>query len=81
MFITGPSVVKTVTHEDVNQETLGGTGVHTTVSGVAHAAFANEVEAIYATRRLLEYLPSNNRDSPPSRESQDTRHRQEPSLK
>lgn len=60
MFVTGPEVVKTVTNETVTKEDLGGAGVHTSKSGVAHGSFANDVEAIRAMRRLLDFLPSSN---------------------
>ena len=52
MFVTGPDVVKTVTHEDIDQEGLGGASVHTTKSGVADLAFDNDVEALLYARRL-----------------------------
>ena len=65
MFITGPNVVKAVTHEDVTFEELGGADVHSTRSGVAHFAVSSEAEALALTRRLLSYLPSNNVDDPP----------------
>lgn len=57
MFVTGPEVVKTVTNETVTKEELGGAKMHTTVSGVAHRAFANDIEAIASTRNLISYLP------------------------
>jgi len=60
MFVTGPSVVKAVTHEDVDAERLGGAATHTTVSGVAHIAAADEGEALLTARRILGYLPQNN---------------------
>ena len=65
MFVTGPNVVKTVTHEDVTQEELGGAETHAAKSGVAHFAEANEVDALFTIRRLLTYMPRNNRESPP----------------
>ncbi len=68
MFVTGPNVVKTVTHEDVSFEELGGALTHATRSGVAHVACENEVECLLAVRTLLSYLPSNNLDAPPARE-------------
>ncbi|MCP5545622.1 MAG: acyl-CoA carboxylase subunit beta [Akkermansiaceae bacterium] len=64
MFLTGPKVVKAVTHEDVDTETLGGAAVHTTRSGVAHLAYASEEAAMDAVRDLLTYLPQNNLQSP-----------------
>src|SRR5438874_945098 len=60
MFVTGPSVVKTVTHEDVTFDQLGGADAHATTSGVAHFAYDSELEALAAIRPLLSYLPSNN---------------------
>lgn len=60
MFVTGPEVVKTVTGEEVTKENLGGASVHTSKSGVAHDSFPNDVAAIRAMRRLLEFLPSSN---------------------
>ncbi len=66
MFITGPEVIKTVTREEVDLETLGGADTHSRISGVAHFAAANEEEALALTRQLLNYLPSNNAEPPPS---------------
>jgi len=63
MFVTGPEVVKTVTNEDVTKEELGGTIAHTEKSGVVHAAFPNDVAAIRAMRRLIDFLPSSNEKS------------------
>jgi propionyl-CoA carboxylase beta chain len=80
MFVTGPDVVKTVTHEEIDQEGLGGASVHTTKSGVADLAFDNDVEALLYTRRLLNFLPSSNRVPPPVRPSFDSIDRIEPSL-
>ncbi len=60
MFVTGPDVVKTVTHEEVTAEELGGAVTHTTRSGVADLAFENDVEAMMMTRRLFSFLPSSN---------------------
>jgi propionyl-CoA carboxylase beta chain len=60
MFVTGPEVVKTVTNEDVTKEELGGAVTHTTKSGVAHDAYPNDVAALRAMRRLLDFLPSSN---------------------
>ncbi|CAN7370305.1 acyl-CoA carboxylase subunit beta [Variovorax paradoxus] len=67
MFVTGPEVVKTVTHESVTAEELGGAVTHTTRSGVADMAFENDVEALMMLRRLYNYLPLNNREKPPVR--------------
>ncbi|MGZ3680774.1 MAG: acyl-CoA carboxylase subunit beta, partial [Ktedonobacterales bacterium] len=71
MFVTGPNVVKTVTHEDVTFEDLGGATVHSATSGVSHFAMPNETECLRAVRALLSYLPSNNMDDPPAIESDD----------
>ena len=67
MFVTGPEVVKTVTHEEVTFEELGGALVHASTSGVAHFAADGEEDAIFLTRKLLSYLPSNNLEDPPHR--------------
>ena len=67
MFVTGPEVVKTVTHEEVTAEELGGASAHTTRSGVADLAFDNDVEALLMLRRFFNYLPLNNREKPPLR--------------
>ena len=71
MFVTGPEVVKTVTHEEVTAEELGGATTHTSKSGVADLAFENDVEAIALLRRFFNYLPLNNREKPPVRPSGD----------
>jgi len=65
MFVTGPEVVKTVTHEEVTAEELGGAVTHTTKSGVADLAFENDVEALMMTRRLVGFIPASNREKPP----------------
>jgi propionyl-CoA carboxylase beta chain len=65
LFVTGPEVVKTVTHEEVSFEALGGALVHASTSGVAHFAADGEEDAIFLTRKLLGYLPSNNLEDPP----------------
>src|SRR5262249_62137579 len=65
MFVTGPEVVKTVTYEEVTAEELGGAVTHSAKSGVADLAFENDVEAMIMTRRLISYLPANNREKPP----------------
>src|SRR6185436_11586151 len=65
MFVTGPNVVKTVTHEDVDMEGLGGADVHAGKSGVAHFAHDSEPESLAAVRELFEFIPQNNRDSAP----------------
>jgi len=71
MFVTGPNVVKTVTHEDVSFEDLGGAITHASKSGVAHFACENEVECLQAIRKLFGYIPSNNMDDPPMAECSD----------
>ncbi|HWI26102.1 MAG TPA: acyl-CoA carboxylase subunit beta [Stellaceae bacterium] len=80
MFVTGPDVVKTVTHEAVTQEELGGALTHTARSGVADLAFENDVEALLQLRRFLGFLPASNREKPPLRASWDPPDRQEMSL-
>ncbi len=65
MFLTGPKVVKTVTHEDVTQEQLGGASVHASKSGVTHFAAENEEEAIALIKALISYIPSNNLETTP----------------
>ncbi len=80
MFVTGPDVVKTVTHEIVTAEDLGGAATHTQKSGVADLAFDNDVEALLQTRRFFDFLPENNKASVPLRPTADSPERQEPSL-
>jgi len=80
MFVTGPEVVKTVTHEEVTAEELGGAATHTTRSGVADRAFDNDVEALLMMRRFFNYLPLNNRDGVPERPSGDPPERLDRSL-
>ncbi|MDH5205837.1 MAG: acyl-CoA carboxylase subunit beta, partial [Hylemonella sp.] len=80
MFVTGPDVVKTVTHEEVTAEELGGAITHTTKSGVADLAFDNDVEALLMLRRLYNYLPLSNREKSPVRKSGDPIDRVEMSL-
>jgi len=80
MFVTGPNVVKTVTHEEVDAEYLGGAHTHTTRSGVAHLAAADEAEALDAVRRLLAHLPQNNLGEPPRIASADPVDRMDPAL-
>jgi propionyl-CoA carboxylase beta chain len=80
MFVTGPEVVKTVTHEEVSAEELGGAITHTTKSGVADMAFNNDVEALLMVRRLYNYLPANNREKAPIRKSGDPTERLDISL-
>lgn len=80
MFVTGPDVVKTVTHEEVTHEELGGAMTHSTKSGVADRAFENDIEALAMVRRFINYLPANNRTPPPHRPTPDRADRVEPSL-
>ena len=80
MFVTGPEVVKTVTHEEVTQEELGGAVTHATVSGVADLAFEDDVEALLRLRRFLDLLPASAREKPPVRHTADPADRHEHSL-
>ena len=80
MFITGPDVTKTVTHEDVTPEELGGSKVHTTRSSVADGAYDNDVVCLEEIRRLYDFLPLNNRDKAPSWPVEDDPRRQDMSL-
>ncbi|QGX97788.1 acyl-CoA carboxylase subunit beta [Roseovarius faecimaris] len=80
MFVTGPDVVKTVTNEQVTAEELGGASTHTRKSSVADAAFENDVEALAEVRRLVDFLPSSNREKPPVRPFFDEPGRVEDSL-
>ena len=80
MFLTGPGVVKTVTGEEVTQEELGGSSVHATKSGVAHFAAENEKEALLTIRRLISFLPSNNREQAPFIETTDPAGRYDDAL-
>jgi len=80
MFVTGPNVVKAVTHEEVTSEELGGAMTHASKSGVAHFACENEVECLQCIRRLLSFLPSNNVDDPPSVTPRDEANRCDPVL-
>ncbi len=68
MFVTGPNVVKTVTHEEVSFEELGGADTHATKSGVAHFAMDSEMEVLDGIRKLLEFIPQNWKDRPPEKE-------------
>jgi acetyl-CoA carboxylase carboxyltransferase component len=80
MFVTGPEVVRTVTHEDVDRERLGGASVHTAISGVAHLAARDEAEAMDFCRRILSHLPQNNLSRPALRETSDPRDRSDAEL-
>ncbi len=80
MFVTGPNVVRAVTHEDVDSERLGGAITHTTVSGVAHLAAMDEAESLDLTRRILGHLPQNNLSDAPRIPSHDPVDRRDPEL-
>ncbi len=80
MFVTGPDVVKTVTHESVTKEQLGGATTHNETSGVAHFAVANDRECLALVRSLLSYLPGNNIDDPPIGDQGDPVDRESPEL-
>ncbi len=80
MFVTGPSVVKTVTHEEVDFEALGGADVHGGTSGVAHFVHDSELESIAGIRALLAFMPSNNLDDPPLRATSDPTDRRDEEL-
>ncbi len=80
MFVTGPDVVRTVTHEEVTTEDLGGADVHGSVSGVAQFVADSEAEALLDVRWLVGFLPSNNLDSPPRRDTEDPPERRDEAL-
>jgi propionyl-CoA carboxylase beta chain len=80
MFVTGPNVVKTVTHEDVTMEELGGADTHSTTSGVAHFACDSEPECLQHIRDLFRFIPSNNLGDPPRGPGTDSRERRDESL-
>ena len=80
MFVTGPDVVKTVTHEEVTAEGLGGAATHSTISGVCDRAFENDIEALLMVRRFINYLPANNRATLPFRPTPDRADRLDMSL-
>ncbi len=80
MFVTGPDVVKTVTHETVTAEELGGAVSHSSRSGIADLAFENDVEALLMLRRFVNHLPANNRERPPVWVTQDVADRMDFSL-
>ena len=80
MFVTGPDVIKTVTHEDVTKEELGGAMTHNATSGVAHFAVPDDRECLQLIRELLGYLPSNNLDDPPRRATTDPVDREDAAL-
>ncbi|MCG6955532.1 MAG: acyl-CoA carboxylase subunit beta [Gemmatimonadetes bacterium] len=80
MFVTGPNVVKTVTHEDIDMEGLGGADVHASKSGVAHFACDSEAECLASVRELFHFIPQNNTELPPSRGTDDPHDRQDERL-
>src|SRR5687768_2638021 len=80
MFVTGPNVVKTVTHEDVTMEQLGGADTHAATSGVAHFACDSEPECLQHIRDLFRFIPSNNISDPPRGPGTDSRNRRDESL-
>ena len=80
MFVTGPDVIKAVTHEDVTFEELGGASVHASKSGVAHFAAENEEDALFLVQHLIDYLPSNNMQDPPLQPGNDDPLREAPEL-
>jgi acetyl-CoA carboxylase carboxyltransferase component len=80
MFVTGPDVVRSVTHEEVDFEQLGGAEVHATTSGVCHNVAESEADCLYLIRMLLSYIPQNNMEDPPFQATTDDRLRTEESL-
>jgi propionyl-CoA carboxylase beta chain len=80
MFVTGPDVIKTVTHEEVTKQELGGAMTHNAVSGVAHFVSRDDVECCAMIRELFSFLPSNNLEDPPRRATRDPIDRREESL-
>jgi len=80
MFITGPDVIRTVTHEEVTKSELGGATAHSTNSGVAHFALDTEEECLQGIRNLLSFLPSNNMEEPPFKETSDPPDRTDSSV-
>jgi acetyl-CoA carboxylase carboxyltransferase component len=80
MFVTGPDVVRAVTHEDVDRERLGGAAVHTSISGVAHLAAHDEATAIELARRVLDHLPQNNLSRAPRHDTDDPADRRDDAL-
>jgi hypothetical protein len=80
LFITGPEVVKTVTHEEVTFDELGGSKPHSTKSGVAHVTCENDIDALHRARTLFDFFPLSNKEKPPRRYTQDSRNRIDVSL-
>jgi propionyl-CoA carboxylase beta chain len=80
MFVTGPDVIKTVTHEDVSKEALGGAVTHNSISGVAQLLAADDEDCLRNIRELMRFLPQNNLDGAPRVASKDPEHRADPQL-
>src|SRR5476649_2573467 len=80
MFITGPDVIKTVTHEEVTKQELGGAMTHNATSGVAHFVSADDADCLAMIRELMSFLPSNNLEDPPRRSTSDPIDRRDESL-
>ncbi len=80
MFITGPDVIKATTHEEITKEELGGAMAHNTVSGVAHFAAEDDEECLLMIRELMSFLPSNNMEDPPYKETNDDPYREDEDL-
>ena len=80
MFITGPDVIKTVTHEDVTKEQLGGASAHAVKSGCAHFASPDDAQCLATIRELMSFLPANNHEDPPVRETSDPSNREDAEL-
>jgi propionyl-CoA carboxylase beta chain len=80
MFVTGPDVIKTVTHEEVTKEDLGGAMTHNAKSGVAHFTGDDDEQTLIMVRELMSYLPSNNMEDPPTKPCSDDIYREEPAL-
>ncbi|MFQ5350934.1 MAG: acyl-CoA carboxylase subunit beta [Thermoanaerobaculia bacterium] len=80
MFVTGPDVIRTVTHEEVTKEELGGAGTHASKSGVCHFTLPNDAACLKAVRQLLSFLPSNNLEDPPTGSSDDPADREDETL-
>jgi propionyl-CoA carboxylase beta subunit len=80
MFVTGPDVIKTVTHEEVTKEELGGARTHNTKSGVANFMAADDADCLRQIRHLMTFIPQNNHEDPPERETADPPDREDPAL-
>jgi propionyl-CoA carboxylase beta chain len=80
MFVTGPDVIKTVMHEDVSKEDLGGSMTHNATSGVAHFIARDDADCLALIRELLSFMPQNNQEDPPRVETQDPIDRRDEAL-